>query len=132
MGWAGATQSLARVIYAAERRDPNGVGCTGVWARSSSNKSADVGTRPARCRGPARPFRWWDSNPTGRVLNRFSEDVNVMDLAVTNILGVIFGAVLFFIGSTIVLALANPLSLALRSDKEHGGVRGRSVVRRTV
>merc|ERR1719321_824812 len=21
-----------------------------------------------------RPFRWWDTNPTGRVLNRFSED----------------------------------------------------------
>merc|ERR1712176_31800 len=26
-----------------------------------------------------RPFRWWDANPTGRILNRFSSDVEVMD-----------------------------------------------------
>lgn len=61
----------------------------------------------------ARPFGWWDANPTGRVLNRFSEDVEVMDLAVTNIIGVIFGAVLYFIGHSIVLAIANPVTLAL-------------------
>lgn len=61
----------------------------------------------------ARPFRWWDTNPTGRILNRFSEDVEVMDNSVTNILGVIFGAVLFFIGHTLILALANPISLCL-------------------
>jgi len=61
----------------------------------------------------SRPFRWWDSNPTGRVLNRFSEDVEVMDLAVTNILGVIFGAVLYFVGHALVLAISNPVTLAL-------------------
>mmetsp|Transcript_66871 Transcript_66871/g.116315 ORF Transcript_66871/g.116315 Transcript_66871/m.116315 type:complete len:1407 (-) Transcript_66871:44-4264(-) len=60
-----------------------------------------------------RPFQWWDANPTGRVLNRFSEDVNVMDLAITNIMGVIFGAVLFFVGHTFILALSNPFALLL-------------------
>jgi ABC-type multidrug transport system fused ATPase/permease subunit len=60
-----------------------------------------------------RPFRWWDANPTGRVLNRFSEDVQVMDAAITQILGVIFGAVLYFIGHAFILALSNPLTLLL-------------------
>eukprot|EP00747_Dinoflagellata_sp_TGD_P054625 gnl/TRDRNA2_/TRDRNA2_149120_c1_seq1.p1 gnl/TRDRNA2_/TRDRNA2_149120_c1~~gnl/TRDRNA2_/TRDRNA2_149120_c1_seq1.p1 ORF type:complete len:709 (-),score=136.43 gnl/TRDRNA2_/TRDRNA2_149120_c1_seq1:26-2074(-) len=60
-----------------------------------------------------RPIRWWDVNPTGRVLNRFSEDVEVMDCAITNILGVMVGAVLYFIGHTIFLALVNPFSLLL-------------------
>lgn len=61
----------------------------------------------------SRPFIWWDTNPTGRVLNRFSEDVGVMDAAVTNIFGVIIGAVLYFLGHTMVLTLSNPISLAL-------------------
>lgn len=60
-----------------------------------------------------RPLRWWDANPTGRVVNRFSSDVAVMDDSVTNIMGVIFGAVLYFLGHTFVLALAVPASLAL-------------------
>mmetsp|Transcript_109776 Transcript_109776/g.354170 ORF Transcript_109776/g.354170 Transcript_109776/m.354170 type:complete len:790 (+) Transcript_109776:306-2675(+) len=60
-----------------------------------------------------RPFRWWDSNPTGRVLNRFSEDVDVMDKAVTNIIGVMFGALLYFVGHSLVLAVANPVTLGL-------------------
>jgi ABC-type multidrug transport system fused ATPase/permease subunit len=59
------------------------------------------------------PFRWWDANPTGRVLNRFSEDVSVMDLAITNIMGVIFGALLYFVGHAFVLALSNPFTLLL-------------------
>merc|ERR1719498_1030988 len=59
------------------------------------------------------PFRWWDANPTGRVLNRFSEDVMVMDAAITNIMGVIFGAILYFVGHTVILAIANPISLLL-------------------
>lgn len=61
----------------------------------------------------SRPFSWWDSNPTGRVLNRFSQDVEIMDNAVTNIMGVIFGAVLYFIGHTVVLGISNPFSLCL-------------------
>lgn len=60
-----------------------------------------------------RPFRWWDSNPTGRVLNRFSEDVEVLDNAITCIVGVIFGAVLYFVGHVFFLAIANKFSLAL-------------------
>lgn len=60
-----------------------------------------------------RPFRFWDANPTGRVLNRFSEDVMVMDAAITNIMGVIFGAVLYFVGHAFILALSNPYSLLL-------------------
>ncbi|CAE8686659.1 unnamed protein product [Polarella glacialis] len=61
----------------------------------------------------ARPFKWWDTNPPGRVLNRFSEDVQIMDLAVTNIFGVIIGAMLYFLGHTLVLTLSSPLSLCL-------------------
>lgn len=60
-----------------------------------------------------RPFRWWDTNPTGRVLNRFSEDVEVMDNAITNIIGVITGAVLYFAGHVLILAIANKFSLVL-------------------
>mmetsp|Transcript_116636 Transcript_116636/g.212133 ORF Transcript_116636/g.212133 Transcript_116636/m.212133 type:complete len:1461 (+) Transcript_116636:2-4384(+) len=60
-----------------------------------------------------RPFRWWDANPTGRVLNRFSQDVQVMDDAITCILGVIAGAVLYFCGHVFILTLTNPLSLLL-------------------
>lgn len=59
------------------------------------------------------PFRWWDANPTGRVLNRFSEDVMVMDAAITGIMGVIFGAVLYFVGHALILAISNPYSLLL-------------------
>eukprot|EP00931_Biecheleriopsis_adriatica_P085874 TRINITY_DN60657_c0_g1_i1.p1 TRINITY_DN60657_c0_g1~~TRINITY_DN60657_c0_g1_i1.p1 ORF type:complete len:1473 (-),score=277.35 TRINITY_DN60657_c0_g1_i1:35-4453(-) len=55
--------------------------------------------------------RWWDDNPTGRVLNRFSEDVETMDNAVTYIIGIIFGAVLYFIGHAMILAIANPMTL---------------------
>jgi ABC-type multidrug transport system fused ATPase/permease subunit len=61
----------------------------------------------------AQPWRWWDANPTGRVLNRFSEDVQVMDAAITNIMGVIFGAVLYFVGHSFILFISNPLSLVL-------------------
>jgi ABC-type multidrug transport system fused ATPase/permease subunit len=61
----------------------------------------------------AKPIQWWDVNPTGRVLNRFSEDVETMDLAITNILGVILGAVLYFVGHVTFLAIANPYSLIL-------------------
>ncbi|CAK9098692.1 unnamed protein product [Durusdinium trenchii] len=60
-----------------------------------------------------KPFQWWDSNPTGRVLNRFSADVEVMDKAVTNIFGIIIGAVLFFLGHTLVLTFSSPLSIIL-------------------
>eukprot|EP00929_Paragymnodinium_shiwhaense_P007433 TRINITY_DN11134_c0_g1_i1.p1 TRINITY_DN11134_c0_g1~~TRINITY_DN11134_c0_g1_i1.p1 ORF type:complete len:1504 (-),score=402.19 TRINITY_DN11134_c0_g1_i1:59-4570(-) len=60
-----------------------------------------------------RPFAWWDSNPTGRVLNRFSEDVEVMDNAITNIMGIIFGAVLYFLGRSFFLIIGNPISLGL-------------------
>eukprot|EP00746_Dinoflagellata_sp_MGD_P076403 gnl/MRDRNA2_/MRDRNA2_30772_c0_seq1.p1 gnl/MRDRNA2_/MRDRNA2_30772_c0~~gnl/MRDRNA2_/MRDRNA2_30772_c0_seq1.p1 ORF type:complete len:1420 (+),score=277.93 gnl/MRDRNA2_/MRDRNA2_30772_c0_seq1:31-4290(+) len=60
-----------------------------------------------------RPFIWWDTNPTGRVLNRFSQDVETMDNAITNIFGVILGAVLYFIGHTTCLAMTNPFCLAL-------------------
>jgi hypothetical protein len=61
----------------------------------------------------AQPFRWWDANPTGRVLNRFSGDVEIMDAAVTNIMGVIFGAVLYFVGHCFILCLSNPGLLIL-------------------
>jgi len=60
-----------------------------------------------------KPFQWWDTNPTGRVLNRFSADVEVMDKAVTNIFGVIIGAVLYFVGHTLVLTFSSPMSLVL-------------------
>lgn len=60
-----------------------------------------------------RPFRWWDTNPTGRILNRFSEDVDVMDSSLTNILGVIFGATIYFIGHMFILGLSNPMSVSL-------------------
>lgn len=60
-----------------------------------------------------KPFQWWDSNPTGRVLNRFSADVEVMDKAVTNIFGIIIGAVLYFLGHTLVLTFASPMSIVL-------------------
>jgi ABC-type multidrug transport system fused ATPase/permease subunit len=60
-----------------------------------------------------RPFRWWDANPTGRVLNRFSEDVDIMDRAITNVMGVIFGAVLYFFGHTVILAISNASCLLL-------------------
>eukprot|EP00928_Gymnodinium_smaydae_P048848 TRINITY_DN32714_c0_g1_i1.p1 TRINITY_DN32714_c0_g1~~TRINITY_DN32714_c0_g1_i1.p1 ORF type:complete len:1195 (+),score=136.76 TRINITY_DN32714_c0_g1_i1:262-3585(+) len=58
------------------------------------------------------PFQWWDENPTGRVLNRFSEDVETMDNAITFIMGIIFGAVLYFLYHIIMLGIANPISLA--------------------
>eukprot|EP00930_Biecheleria_cincta_P011625 TRINITY_DN1145_c0_g1_i1.p1 TRINITY_DN1145_c0_g1~~TRINITY_DN1145_c0_g1_i1.p1 ORF type:complete len:1130 (+),score=180.06 TRINITY_DN1145_c0_g1_i1:198-3587(+) len=61
----------------------------------------------------ARPIMWWDMNPTGRVLNRFSADVEVMDKAVTNIFGVIIGAVLYFVGHTMVLTFSNPIAICL-------------------
>lgn len=78
----------------------------GVRAARSLFSEALVGTM-------TRPFRWWDSNPTGRVLNRFSEDVDVMDKAVTNMVGIIFGAALYFVGHSLVLAVSNPVTLAM-------------------
>jgi len=60
-----------------------------------------------------KPFQWWDTNPTGRVLNRFSADVEVMDKAVTNIFGIIIGAVLYFLGHTLVLTFSSPMSIIL-------------------
>jgi len=78
----------------------------GIRAARAFFKDALLGTL-------GRPFRWWDGNPTGRVLNRFSEDVEVMDNAITNILGVITGAVLYFVGHVFFLAIANKSSLAL-------------------
>merc|ERR1719277_2819349 len=36
-----------------------------------------------------------------------------MDVAITNIMGVIFGAVLFFVGHSVMLALASPTALLL-------------------
>merc|ERR1719420_926171 len=78
----------------------------GIGAARSIFRDALVGTF-------AKPIQWWDVNPTGRVLNRFSEDVETMDLAITNILGVILGAVLYFVGHVTFLAIANPYSLIL-------------------
>lgn len=79
---------------------------TGMSAAGSIFKDSLAGTLQ-------RPIQWWDANPTGRVVNRFSSDVAVMDDSVTNIMGVIFGAVLYFIGHVFVLGLANPASMAL-------------------
>jgi len=99
-----------------------GCGCACFTASNFAGRSLEIigGIRAARTifleslTGTlSRPFGWWDSNPTGRVLNRFTQDVDVMDNAVTNIMGVIFGAVLFFIGHVVVLGIANPISLAL-------------------
>jgi ATP-binding cassette subfamily C (CFTR/MRP) protein 1 len=78
----------------------------GIGAARTIFRDALVGTF-------AKPIQWWDVNPTGRVLNRFSEDVETMDLAITNILGVILGAVLYFVGHVTFLAMANPYSLIL-------------------
>jgi ABC-type multidrug transport system fused ATPase/permease subunit len=78
----------------------------GIRAAAAFFKEALIGTLN-------RPFRWWDTTPTGRVLNRFSEDVEVMDNSITNILGVIFGAMLYFVGHVSFLALANKWSLLL-------------------
>eukprot|EP00931_Biecheleriopsis_adriatica_P111667 TRINITY_DN8609_c0_g1_i2.p1 TRINITY_DN8609_c0_g1~~TRINITY_DN8609_c0_g1_i2.p1 ORF type:complete len:1440 (+),score=273.74 TRINITY_DN8609_c0_g1_i2:81-4400(+) len=60
-----------------------------------------------------RPFRWWDVNPKGRVLNRFSRDVEVMDLAVCTVFGTIIGAVLYFFGHVVVLTFSSPVALVL-------------------
>jgi len=78
----------------------------GITAARTLFKQALLGTFD-------RPFRWWDANPTGRVLNRFSEDVMVMDNAITNIMGVIFGAVLYFVGHSFILFISNPIALLL-------------------
>jgi len=92
------------------------------WASNFSGHAMEIfgGFRAARrifaesLQGTlSKPFRWWDTNPQGRVLNRFSSDVQVMDDAVTNILGVIIGAVLYFIGHMVVLTISNPTSILL-------------------
>ena len=44
---------------------------------------------------------------------RFITDVNTVDGCITNMVGVISGAIFYLVGHTFFLALANPLCLAL-------------------
>merc|ERR1719388_176583 len=60
-----------------------------------------------------RPLVWWDTNPTGRVLNRFQTDQNVIDQTITRIIGVITGAVYYFIGRTVFLSIVNPIAIVV-------------------
>jgi len=60
-----------------------------------------------------RPLVWWDTNPTGRVLNRFQTDQNVIDQTITRIIGVITGAVYYFIGRTVFLGMVNPIAIVV-------------------
>merc|ERR1719440_964486 len=60
-----------------------------------------------------RPLLWWDTNPTGRVLNRLQTDQNVIDQTITRILGVITGAVYYFIGRTVFLGMVNPMAIVV-------------------
>eukprot|EP00397_Hematodinium_sp_SG-2012_P001070 GEMP01001071.1.p1 GENE.GEMP01001071.1~~GEMP01001071.1.p1 ORF type:complete len:1332 (+),score=305.72 GEMP01001071.1:166-4161(+) len=68
----------------------------GVLAARRVFKDAFLGTM-------SRPFAWWDANPQGRVYNRMCADVNTVDEAVTLIFGIVFGAVIYFIGHAIFL-----------------------------
>lgn len=58
-----------------------------------------------------RPLLWWDTNPTGRVLNRFQGDQNVVDMTITRIVGVITGALYYFVGRAFFLGVVNPISI---------------------
>merc|ERR1719313_339810 len=63
--------------------------------------------------GCLRRLLWWDTNPTGRVLNRFQTDQNVIDQTITRIIGVITGAVYYFIGRTVFLGMVNPIAIVV-------------------
>eukprot|EP00929_Paragymnodinium_shiwhaense_P050935 TRINITY_DN25641_c0_g1_i1.p1 TRINITY_DN25641_c0_g1~~TRINITY_DN25641_c0_g1_i1.p1 ORF type:complete len:652 (+),score=123.97 TRINITY_DN25641_c0_g1_i1:2044-3999(+) len=56
----------------------------------------------------ARPIRFWDSMPPGRLLNRFTQDVNVMDGTLSWYIGIITGAILFTLGHVVTIAFVSP------------------------
>lgn len=60
-----------------------------------------------------RPIAWWDLQPQGRVLNRFVSDVQVLDGCIAAMIGVVTGALLYFVGHTVFLSLTNPWCLLL-------------------
>ena len=54
------------------------------------------------------PIEFFDTNPTGRILNRFSNDMNIMDNIMNFTLGDIFDLIFYYISMLVTIFVLNP------------------------
>ncbi|EJD46367.1 P-loop containing nucleoside triphosphate hydrolase protein [Auricularia subglabra TFB-10046 SS5] len=57
------------------------------------------------------PFRWFDVTPTGRILNRFSRDIEVVDSSLASSLGTFIGTFASFIAGIVTISYVLPAFL---------------------
>lgn len=54
------------------------------------------------------PFRYWDTTPTGRILNRFSGDFQIIDTSLTDQVRVVLTQTFSFVVNVVVIVIVSP------------------------
>ncbi|KAI4466024.1 atp-binding cassette sub-family c [Holotrichia oblita] len=77
-----------------------------LFFRSTSKASKNLHERMFNCLLKA-PMRFFDTNPSGRVLNRFSKDIGAMDEILPRVLNEAIQTVLVMVGCLVMISVAN-------------------------
>ncbi|GJQ86167.1 hypothetical protein Trydic_g13444 [Trypoxylus dichotomus] len=77
-----------------------------LFFRSASNSSKNLHAKMFNCLLKT-PMRFFDTNPSGRILNRFSKDTGAMDESLPRILSEAIQIMLTIVGAIVLISIAN-------------------------